>query len=1255
VHPRRFQYVAAVFTTLAALAFAPAGLSAQDPDIIRGRITGPDSQPIQNANITVTAISSNINKTARTGRDGIFSVTFPNAEGDYWVNIAAVGFTARRFQIKRLGDEDILIADARLAKSVATLDAVRVQGRRPPPSRADGLDISGTERGLNMSALDILNLGDMASLAATIPGVTYIPGVDGGPAGFSVFGLDPSNNTFMLNGMAVDGSNLPRDAGINSSLNTSPYGAQGGGAGAQMNSRGSSGGNFIVRTMSLTGLTPQMQFSDRTSQSLGQERTTGSLSGRVSGPIKLNTAYYNFSFQFDRTTRPLTTLLNADNVALTAANLAPDSVARLQSALAGLGLPFTVSQFPRANTTQQGSVFGQLNYSPINATGQSFALSLSGNWNRQLPAGGLSLLNAPSRAGTSLNWGGNVGLTHQAMLRNAFWSVTTIGFSAREQTQDPYLRLPSASVRVASALDDGIHVNSIAVGGNPNASAGSKNSSVQFRNNLRWSSMSAKHAFSLYSDVTRSQDHSDQSSNLLGSFSFNSLADFEAGRPTSFSRLLTPREQDRSQITGGIGIQDQWRPNPDLTMTFALRMDASRFGSGPEFNPAVEQAFGIRNDFAPHPVALSPSIRFRKVLGTAPEITAFDNMVRSPRWTLTGGAGAAQSNPNAGLLSQAVTQTGLPSAIQQLNCVGPAAPFANWAAYIADLASIPDECADGSAGTVFASSLPSVYLIDPNYRGTRSYRTNVDLTGNILKNRFSTRLSLSYAINTNVSNTIDINFNPTVRFMLADEGGRPVYVQPSSIQSTTGAIAVRDARVSQLFNRVSKVSSDLRSEARQVRVDLAPVYAGIPNFTWNGSYVFQWNRSQTQGFSSTVGNPLDREWGLNTNNPVHDFRISFNYNLMNVVSFSWSQMGLRSGTPVTPRVLGDINGDGGLLNDRAFVFDPATTADPALASAMQDLLNNGSPIARKCLASQKGELAGLGSCRGPWTFQAGNLQMNLNPLKVRMPQRARLRLSVSNPVGALDLLFNGSANVKGWGQTVAPQQNLLSVRGFDAQTQRFKYEVNPQFGSTRPQNTLNRINPVVINALVSLDIGPARERQTLTQMLDRGRRKSVDPRATEATIKASYSSGGVVNPMVAMLRQADQLKLSVQVADSLSYLNRWFTTRLDSIWTPVSRYLADLPEDYDAGEAYSRYKNAREASFDLLIKIAPGIQKMLTGEQKRLLGGMVSTYLDVRYLKSVRSSTAGGGAAGFAAGGAGMETMVMMSGAGGGAPVMIIR
>ena len=1219
--------ILAAFAALLTLAVVtPATLRAQDPDIIRGRVTGPDSLPIEGASISVTAIASGVNKTARTDKEGRFTITFPSADGDYWVMIQFVGLAARRFEIKRLADEDVLIADARLTRPLTILGPVRVQGQRPTAPRDNGnaVDVSGTEQRVSTAGLDLSSLGDLSALASSLPGVTLIPSADGGPAGFSVFGLDAAANSFMLNGLAMNGSTLPRDAAISTTVATSPYDvSRGGFSGGQVSTRSQSGGNYIVRTMSFTGITPQMQWSDRAAQSLALESTNASVSGRASGPIKLNRAFYNVSFQYDDNHRDLRTLLDIDPVGLEAVGISQDSVARLQQALVETGLPYSVSGFPHANKQQRGSLLGSFDFTPNSSQGHSLNLTVNGNWGRTLPMG-FNSWDAPAHAGRSTNWAGSAQARHTAYLKSVILSTTSIGYSENSTESSPYLLLPSASVRITSDfLDGSSNVRSVLVGGNTSLGSTSTTTNVQLRNALSWISMDGLHKLTLTTELARNLSTNDQRSNLFGSFSFNSLADFEAGRPSSFSRTLSPRRQGRSQGTIGVSLGDAWRPNPDLNLTYGVRVDASRFGSGPDYNPLVEQVFGLRNDRVPNPITFSPRIGFNKSFGEAPQIAISDGFTRGPRQRVAGGIGIFQGSPAQSLMNRVISNTGLPSAIQQLTCVGDATPTPDWQKYRVDPSSVPSACADGTGATVFANAQPGVTLVDPGYEASRRLSADLNWNGWVLRNRFNLSVAGSYALNLDQQGEIDLNFAPIQRFTLADEAGRPVFVQPTSIVPTTGSIASGDARVSQSFSRVTFINSNLRSDSKQIVFRLSPTTFNS-NFTWNASYTRSWNRRLLQGFTSTVGNPLDREWGDNDINAKHQVQLNLNYNVLNTFRLNWA-ISARSGVPITPRIAGDVNGDG-YSNDRAFVFDPAHTADSALAAQMQQLLDSGSPIARDCLRHQLGRLAKLASCRGPWTLSGNNvINISVNQLKVGLPQRAQLRFQLSNPLGAVDLLAHGSSNVHGWGQSTNPDQTLLYVRGFDPDNKRYKYEVNQRFGSTRPQQSVSRSSPVTITALVSLDLGPSRERQSLTQMLDRGRKYKDQQKQNELSIKSNYSGGGIPNPMTTMLRQAEQLKLTPEQADSIATLNRWFTVRLDSIWSPIAHELSQLPEQYDQGAAYEQYRRGREASFDLLIHIAPDVVKMLTPEQKRLIPQFVANYLDVKFLRQNRSSSVGGG------------------------------
>jgi hypothetical protein len=284
---------------------------------------------------------------------------------------------------------------------------------------------------------------------------------------------------------------------------------------------------------------------------------------------------------------------------------------------------------------------------------------------------------------------------------------------------------------------------------------------------------------------------------------------------------------------------------------------------------------------------------------------------------------------------------------------------------------------------------------------------------------------------------------------------------------------------------------------------------------------------------------------------------------------------------------------------------------------MARLFESTSDAARECLQKQLGRIASRNSCRGPWTSNA-SLNITLDRAKFRMPQRANISFSLSNPLGAADLLINGSGNLHGWGQNLSPDQSLLYVRGFDPNTRRYTYEVNQRFGAVRPQFLVLR-NPATLTATVRYDIGPMRERQSLQLQLNSGR-TTPGTRSPEQGFR-SLGSQGMPNPMATILRQQDSLRLTSMQADSIAAMNRRYNYRTDSIWAPVARYLAALPTHYDGDLAYDRYVQARHAQIDMLIRIVPTIRTLLTDEQKRKLPPQIVNILDPRYLISVRNGT----------------------------------
>jgi hypothetical protein len=1229
-------------------AFAPAAV-AQQSDVIRGRITGPDSQPLQNVVVTATSIAGNVNRTARTDKNGRYTITFPGGDGDYMLTIAALGYAVKRFEVKRVADEDILVADARL-QAVSTLEAVEVKAPRERPRRNEvAPDISGTEKTIATSEVPANLLGDLAAMAATLPGVQQATNEDGSN-GFSVLGLGADQNNTTLNGMAFGGSNLPRDAAVSTSLVTSPYDvSRGGFSGAQLSLRTRAGSNFITRTNSLNFDSPAMQWTDAAARSLGQEYTNASLGGLISGPLSYDKTFYNTSYQLGRRMNDFQTLLSADPLGLKASGVSTDSRDTLLKYMGLQGIPSIPRRFRDERVGDNGLIFGSIDLtSPTATSGRAMNVTFNGGWGKQSPVGG-SATEVPAFGGDRTNWRFGVQGRHSSFFGVGILTETSVGVSSSKNYGTPYLDLPAGRVRANSTFSDGTNgVQTLSIGGNPAMNTTLSTTSSQAQNQLSWFSANNKHRLKLTSELRHEVSDQLLAINTLGTFSYNSLADFQANAPAAFTRQLGPRQRNIGQLVEGLSLGDSYRRTDNLQLTYGLRLDASQFLTTPTLNPALDTIFSLRNDRVPNRVYLSPRAGFSWTYGTAAQIASFLGAVRGPRAVVRGGVGLFQNLPGTNSVGSALDNTGLPTAVQQVTCVGTATPVPNWNAYLTDPSQIPTQCANGSTGSPFANVVPNVTAFARDYVSPRSVRSNLQWSGPALNNRFSTSLNVTYSLNLNQSSTVDRNFKPSEQFTLANEDGRPVYVLPTSIVPVTGAIASQDARVTQRYSRVSELRSDLRSESYQATLQVSPTRFST-GFSWSAWYTYQQIREQFRGFSNTAGNPLEVAWGRSPSSP-HQIGYSLGYNFFDFLRVSWFGQ-FRSGTPYTPMVAGDINGDG-YANDRAFIFLPTVT-DTAIASGMRALLDNGSSSARECLRKQLDHVAGRFSCDGPWTSSA-NMSFTFNPLKVHMPQRASLSFQLSNPLGAADLLLHGSNNTRGWGQYPIPDGSLLYVRGFDPATKSYKYDVNRRFGSTNPAFSPIRA-PVTLTALLRFDVGPTRERQMLTQQLDRGRRTQ-GTKAPEMLLRVMFGNGGIPNPLASILRDQDTLHLSSVQADSIATINRQYVIKLDGIWSPIVKEFSALPDDYDHDEVYHRYIVARRATVDLLKQISPVVKALLTDEQFRRLPAFVASYLDTRYLASIRSGTAGLGTGGGPFGGfvpAGAE--VFVGGGGGGGTRVEIR
>ena len=975
---------------------------------------------------------------------------------------------------------------------------------------------------------------------------------------------------------------------------------------------------------------PQLQWTDPAARALGNEYTNVSLGGIASGAFRPNKIFYNTTYELARRSSDNQTLLNASALGLNTAGVSVDSVTRFLNILQTGGIPISTRFDPSNRLNYNGSFLTSLDISPPNSTsGSSFGFTLNGNFGRQSPVGG-AVTQLASASGERTNWSGGLQMRHNRYIK-LILSETNAGINTTRNYGEPFLDLPSGVVRVNSELANGASgVQSLGFGGSQGLSSRSSQIGASFANTLSWFDDANKHRVKFGTELQFSGNTQNQSNNLLGTYTFNSLEDLAARRPASFTRTLTPRTRSTGQYTPAFSITDTWRKTPDLQIMYSVRAENTRFTAKPAYNAEVENVFGVRNDHIPAPIILSPRLGFSYTLGSAQEVAAFNGAVRGPRAVIRAGVGVFSNSSNAGPIGGVLDNTGLPSGAQQLYCVGAAAPVPDWAMYATNPGGVPDHCADGTSGTVFSNSAPNVAVFGRDYKPSQSVRSNFSWSGGILDARFSANVEATYSVNLHQSRTVDINFNPEQRFAIGNEQGRPVFVQTSSIVPQSGAIASRDARVSQSFSRVSEYRSDLSSQSAQLSIRINPIYRSVAKFTWNAAYTYQNVREQVSGFSSTSGNPIDVEWARSGQGP-HSFNYGFRYTFMKLIQVGWNGS-LRAGSAYTPGIIGDINGDG-YSNDRAFIYDPKTISDPTFATAMQQLLDNSTGRARSCLVKQLGKIAERNSCRGPWQ-SSGSLQLTIDRVKFRLPNRTSVNFSLTNPMGAADMLLHSNGKLSGWGQNVSPEASLLYVRGFDPATKQYKYEVNQRFGATNPQFLVQR-SPVSMTVSFKVDLGPTRERQMLSQQFGYAL-KETDRRSTESSFRQMGSSG-ISNPMTTILRSQDSLRLTALQADSIASMNRRYAYRTDSLWTPVARRFAGLDSSYRIGVEYERYLQARHDQVDFMIAVVNALRDLLTPAQRRKLPQSVNNMLDPQYLRAMRNGNGMyvpfGGSVGFNMGG----------------------
>jgi hypothetical protein len=1204
------RLVSKVRSVVMALALALAmssQLAAQEggegAEIIRGRVFGPDSLPLRDAIVTVIGVQSEIEQTTRTNDQGLYTVLFPDAEGDYLITIRYLGFAPQTHRVTSQGAASrLLVQDVRLTAVPQQLEAVAVVGTagRAPPRLGDDRSVGGNEQNALGGKLFSLDPSDLNTLAASVPGILRVPGADGQSDGFSVLGLPTDQNAITLDGSTFDGNTLPEDAIARATAKTTTYDpSQGQFSGGQLAIGTRGGNNRFTANLRGTMMPTALAWADPASPTpLPRDL---SLSGSIGGPIRRGKAFYFGSLEGKRASSDLLSLLNPNETVLADRGIARDTIDRLAGSLAGLGVPLTSTAIPDEQLNDRLSGFGRIDLRPTATS--SVTVRGDGSWTSN-DGSGISALGFPAQG--SGRRSDKLGLqVSTAVYFGGFLSELKTYAQSTSSSSEPYVFLPRGSVRFGTAYDDGrVGLTSVNFGGGNASISRQETRKWETKHELSWMTVDSRHRLKLGQQFSLWRTTSQAVADPFGRFSYASLGDLEANLPASYSRTLGSRERSSSGVEGALWAGDEWRRGERLRVEAGVRLDVARSGTKPVYNPAVDSLFSLRTDGVPSDVGFSPRLGFSWVMRP----TVVDSTLRrgSQRTrsalTLSGGLGAFRGVIAPAEVATLADLTGLPNTVRTLACVGDATPIPDWAHYASDPDAIPVACLDGGAPVEFSDNQPRVSVYDRDFHAPLSWRGNLRLEGLMLGD-WRLSLETTQQLGFNGKSAIDENLRRAPVFTLEEEDSRPVLVAPTSIVPTTGEVGPAAARISDRFGSVVRNVSDLKNVATQLTASLSPPRPIFGKLPLQASYTFTYNRAQERGFSgSTAGDPFLIEWADGTH-PAHQIA------LQTSIAIKFITLGLRtniySGAPYTPMVAGDVNGDG-MRNDRAFVFDPETTSDPELAAEMRALLASAPARARDCLNAQLGHVVERNSCTTGWRIQPDiNLGFRLPtdrfPAQRSMSLRDRLTFSVKadNIVGALFRLV-GLEIPSGWGRDrTAPDQTLLQVEGFDPAAQEFRYRVNQQFGDVtdRSRTRQNRMGGGAFRVQLGGELkfgGPSQRSmaERLGFVARRGEAAMTVERAKERLRRQTS------DPLEPLRTRRDSLALTTEQLAQLDTIGVAFQARVDSTITPLAEYIVKEGQRLRDSELQTRlaklFPEMRALMRDALVRALA----LLTDEQQ---------------------------------------------------------
>lgn len=910
---------ACVLSLLAGVAVAGA-----QPADARGQIAGrvldrERGGPVATAQVRVTAQDTRAFALDTTGADGRYSVPLPPGNGPYAVRAERIGDAPLTVFIPRADIQggtawrDLRLTTRAIALSPVSAVQTRPDRQRPPPTTPGSREettLSWTDPGMPIDP------GDLAALAA------LQPGVQAGGDGLSFHAQDPSQARTTLDGATYGSTSLPKEALGTAAVLSSTYDVSRGQFSSGLIAATTLSGTNLFGSAVRSRISPSpLQWSMLPGAS-GSGASLVSIDAGAGGALVPSRLFWYGALSGVARGGEIPSLEHSGPVLLRHLGVQPDSVAAFTRVASDLGLAASRAGGGQPARSRSGSALLRLDYDF--ADRHSLMLRLNGGDSRIAGLGNDPL----ATSGT----GGSLRETSRGVLAQlaSHWAGAdnTVRVYATSESRRLSPELPGPSGIVSFGIELG-NVAVLRFGGSPLASA-AKRSLVELSDELTVALLRS-HELKAGIVYTRERATSSSQINANGTFTFRSLDDLRAGLPASYTRTLGRAEGAGGSGTAAFYLGDTWSAGA-LSVTFGTRVERRSYPR-PARADSLPGPFGGTGGIPPA-WALSPR------LGWSYSTSAF---------SLRGGIGRFIGSIPAQSLGEAAVLEG-----SEVVCVGPAAPTPEWRAYAADQAALPTECSERAPG--FVSRAPSATVYGRDLAAPRTWQASFAADTRRFE-PFLLRAEGALTIGRRLPLARDLNATSISRLQLGEESDRPVYVPSSAVDARTGAVAPAASRLLPEWAIVREIDGRGRSTTEQLTHGFFYPYrrAGVsPRLSAYGSYTFTRARDLAGTLPVAGGAlPLGVDPAQVTRGPAdrelpHDFLVRVTYRPDRRLRVGLLAR-LASGAPFTPRVDGDVNGDGA-FNDPAFVFDPAATSDAALLN--RDMGRGRSPEELRIAISQ---------------------------------------------------------------------------------------------------------------------------------------------------------------------------------------------------------------------------------------------------------------------------------------------------------------